>query len=249
MSGLFKRRNIILLISFLIVLPVMVFVYSLASMFFPELWRLQTRILNPLHYAVQIDDVDRVKMLVKFGIFTNQQFPYYMKPTCVGTPAEFAIRANAYNSLKILLENGAEFTGCRPLLYTAIKEGNLQIVEFLIEKGADIHERVDGASYLSHAAGRSCDEKAPASQILIYLLDQKLDVNARRHYSKDKILDRDTPLYSAAVGNCLNNVAILLQYGANKNVIIHGKSIVEYLQSINRKDNDYSDVIEILSNK
>jgi ankyrin repeat protein len=95
------------------------------------------------------------------------------------------------------------------LLILAVKGGHKEVVELLLNRGADVNKpNKDGYTPLILAAARGHTE------IVKLLLDHKADVN-----EAEATIRRNTPLMRAAEGGHLEIVELLLNNGADVNIV------------------------------
>jgi ankyrin repeat protein len=87
--------------------------------------------ITPLHAAVEAQDSNTVKALIKAGADIEATDQNY------STPLRLAISRNDLDIAKYLLEQGADPNNHRPLLL-AIMQGKPNMVRILLEAGADI---------------------------------------------------------------------------------------------------------------
>lgn len=187
-----------------------------------------------LHYAVLMNDQERVKLLIEQGADVN------VADHLMQTPLQFATDNNYFEMTKFLVEHGADVnaknnnggsvlfnaaaTGNLELveylvnqerciiensgvLHGAVKSGNLEMVKWLIEHGADVSD-----FYLNDTVlGWTINNTNP--DILHYFVEQVgVDVNAsinrKIHY---------TALECAVKHNNFESVKFLVEHGAKIN--------------------------------
>ena len=184
---------------------------------------------TPLHKAAKDGDLKMVKSLVEQGSEVNAKNEDFQ------TPLHVAIRFGNFEVAKYLTEKGADInatdgTERNPLMCAAEAgvvqmsvqpfsssateggfkpyEGQIEMVRFLVEKGAKVDAaNQDGATPLIAA----CDYGL--FQLADYLISKGANVNAT-------IKSGQTALYLATFGSHTNIVELLLKKGANPNAAI-----------------------------
>jgi serine/threonine protein kinase len=177
------------------------------------------------------------------AIFVPLIYEYrYAFITRFGFPARHicdAIGRNDVKSLQQYLDRGVSInanvgigyqaSSSGSLLHCAIDRGQVEIVKYLLDNGADIDSfssSSNGFTPLHQAIKASCPKVRINNlvidcdrqlQILLYLLDRKANINLK---------DRDglTPLMSAVEDQNDRAVEYLLKYGANPHPSIENKS-------------------------
>lgn len=112
---------------------------------------------RPVYWAATLEDVSLLELLIERGADVNPVTNVHKE-----TALMIASGRNNINSVKLLLENGAEpdkkdFLGTTALMY-ACKEGNMEVVEILINGGADLNLKDKYDNDLLHYAKKSGDE-------------------------------------------------------------------------------------------
>lgn len=205
----------------------LVIAYNVIEFSNQSLWYTRTHITHPLHYAVKNDNERLTYVFSYISFFREQKFKSYIKGNCTGTPAEWAIKNKSYKSLEILLNRNVSFTGCAPLILATISKSDFEAFKILIKYGVNINERYAGKTFLHYAVSSYCDSKSPKSKIAEHLINAGLNVNERAYDEGKENFERTTPLHSALYRECINNVKLLLEHGADKNISVHGKLIPE----------------------
>ena len=119
-----------------------------------------------------------------------------------------AVRTDNISEVKNSIEQGADinFHDSRmegvTALHEASRKGNVEIVKYLLQNGADINSKNHMGLTPLHIAA-FCGENS----LVTTLIENGADVNAE---AKDNL----TPLHSAAVGGNLDTVELLLNNGA-----------------------------------
>ena len=106
-----------------------------------------------LHYAVFMNDLDRVKLLVEKGAKVNAKEYRGL------TPLFIAANNNNLEIVKYLVENGADVNAKdnvdNTAAFIAAVSGNLEMLQYLVEKGADITVKNKSNVTVLHMAVRS----------------------------------------------------------------------------------------------
>lgn len=138
------------------------------------------------------------------------------KPNEFGfTPLIVAARRGDFYTFKWLEKNGAKIQGVTKkannrdqtgltVFLAAVKGGNQDLVEYLLNKGANPNEmNQETKSFAIHYAAKGCKTK-----VLDLLLEKKADLNV---LNKNK----QSALHVAAYDKCFTSVALLLDAGIN----------------------------------
>lgn len=126
-----------------------------------------------------------------------------------------AVRTNNISELKNLIEQGANinFQDSRmegvTALHEASRKGNVEMVRYLLQNGADINSKNYKGFTALHVAAW-CGENVVAKT----LIEKGADVN-------EKAKDNITALHAAAVEGNLETVKLLISYGAE----VHSRSL------------------------
>jgi ankyrin repeat protein len=135
----------------------------------------------------------------KFCLGCSNQQPGLdiQKPCCVGKPLVLACQEASAEIVKLLLENGAHDSTA------IIKAKNMQIIDCLLQHGADINTADSEGSTLLHSACNSYDDQV---DMVTKLLELGANANARKN-------NGDTPLYCVAFSSQVNIATLLLERG------------------------------------
>ncbi len=102
-----------------------------------------------LHYAVDIDNEEIIKKLIKAG--ANPEYSGYFDKTCL----MYAVDYDHYISAQVLINEKANLNYKNKYnetaLSIAIEKGNLPMVKLLIESGADRTIKIEGKNYIDYA--------------------------------------------------------------------------------------------------
>jgi uncharacterized protein len=174
---------------------------------------------TPLHWAVRSNDLDSVQRLLRAGSNPDAANRYGV------TPLSLAATNASAPMIQTLLQAGAHPNG--PILMTAARTGNAEVVRMLLARGADANARESslGETALMWAAAENHPEAVRA------LIEHGADTNARSDkltYAKDRfglegvttILPRGswTALMYAARQGSLESVRALAEAGADLNL-------------------------------
>jgi len=174
---------------------------------------------RPLYIACKNHDLKMVEMLLKNGAKYSVNVPNKKDKD---TPLRVACASHLNNRLKIvklLIKYGGVESinmpgkyGAKPLEYACWYNGDINLVKFLVEHGAD----VSGLSLK-----RACQKNK--LEVVEFLLQN----GARSFVNMTGRYDKETPLYSACRNNNLDMVKLLLDNGAviKKNIPIEHSPI------------------------
>ncbi|WP_218814682.1 ankyrin repeat domain-containing protein [Rickettsiella endosymbiont of Dermanyssus gallinae] len=174
--------------------------------------------LTPLHKAVKNGYLDSVKYLVEAGA------PVAIKDEYGNEPLHFAVLTNRVLIVKYLLENGANVNAVdkegKTLLELAfiinVVQVNVDIVEFLIENGADVLKKNNHDSVLHQAI--HTNEKIV--KLMLEKIKEKVgggDPRAWYEAINAKDSEGDVPLMWAVEKRKSEVVTVLLDYGVDIN--------------------------------
>ena len=161
----------------------------------------------PLYYAALCGFYDLVDhLIIKAPQDINVNGGYYVRPLVA------ALAGKHFRTAELLRHNGADphcrANEMRTPLHSAAYYGDLEVVQKLIEYGADISaEDLEGCTPLYFAS----EGVYPKDRtVLRLLLEHGADVNARTK-------DGETPLHIASMFGSLEVARVLLEHGADVN--------------------------------
>ncbi|MCU0443984.1 MAG: ankyrin repeat domain-containing protein [Microscillaceae bacterium] len=170
----------------------------------------------PLHYAVQANNLEIVKLLLKKEGNPNLQTPITdsIKGTGRFTPLHLAVQLNQKEMVRELVKGGAKTeikgqAGFTPL-HLAVKNNNLEITQYLLEKEALINTRSTQNLVPLHLA----IEQGNAAMVDL-LLQKGADKEASTKYYSPKQLSTWSPLLIAVWLGKDDIAQNLLAAGAN----------------------------------
>jgi ankyrin repeat protein len=134
---------------------------------------------TPVCLAIQFNHVDMLSWLLQQPGLDIQ------KPCCVGTPLVLACEEASVEIVNLLLENGAHDSTA------IIKAKNMQIIDRLLQHGADINAADSKGNTLLHSACNSYSDHQV--DMVTKLIELGANSNARNK-------DGETPLFCAAYG-------------------------------------------------
>jgi ankyrin repeat protein len=157
--------------------------------------------MNPVTEAIENDSIATLKSLVKKGVDIT-------KPIIIGEEYELD-----------------DYDDIAPLFYAIRKYASLELIEFLLENGADIFETdSDGVSALDMAI------KFKRKDVVKYCIDKGFDLNTTKRKSGIK------PLMLACCFSDLEMIQMLLDNGADLNAFDNtGMSAKDYAKKLGQK--------------
>jgi ankyrin repeat protein len=161
--------------------------------------------MTPLHCAAVANNPKAAEMLLANGaeISPKNKFGW--------TPLDYAAYSNKDNCAAFLKSKGATTDVLNKpeiMLINAIKQGNLQKVKELVEKGkVSVNTKIEALGG-KNPLMTSINEKK--NEIFNYLIEKGADVNIKT----EKL---DTPLLTAALCNCAEMAKVLIEKGADVN--------------------------------
>ena len=183
---------------------------------------------TPLAFAcLDGGHLDNMKTLLQYGADINVRF------NDGSTLLHYASRYSKQDIVEFLLKlnqisvNATNNNQATPLMFACFDGGHLDNMETLIQYGADINARdIDGSTLLHYASRYSKQE------IVEFLLKLNLvSVNATNN-------NQATPLmFACSNGGHLDNMKMLIQYGADINVRFNdGSTLLHYASQYSRQD-------------
>ena len=170
--------------------------------------------VTPLIVAVQNEDLDSVKVLLKHNanIEGRGHYNYGERTHLYCTPLCCAAADGNVDILSCLMENGADTNACEgnrctPLMMASAR-GHVNAVTVLTDRGADVTlKSKDGKTALHHAVH---DGYVSLVEVLSCLIKNGAEVNARDQSGR-------TPLMEACRRCRANVVTFLIEHGAEVN--------------------------------
>ncbi|XP_065208838.1 uncharacterized protein LOC135837476 [Planococcus citri] len=160
---------------------------------------------TPLHMAAKNGHKDVVNVLLKFNADTN------CKDRHSHSPLHYATQYNHIDVVQILLKKEPhpdykQILGGYTLLHIAARNGSLEVVEYLLQKGANVNAKHDSNEIPLFEAARNGH-----LEVVKLLILKGSQVNTR-------VLNGSAPLHMAAVNGHKEVVEVLLTNGADLNI-------------------------------
>ena len=181
---------------------------------------------NILHYAVMLENLDRVKILVEKGADVNATDNHGQ------TPLHQAVEGVHYSDdksgnmeiVKYLVEHGADVNAKSNLedtvLHRASAWGNLELIKYLVEHGADVNEKDWKQETPLYKAVQAHTENQ--LDLVQFLVEHGADINAKAPFG-------ETTLHFAVKGRNLELVEWLVEQGLDVNAKDDsGKTVLQY---------------------
>ena len=160
---------------------------------------------TPLMVAVEKQQLGAVRFLLNQGADVNLKDDYGF------TALHLAAESSMYEAVICLVKNGADvnavnFRDVTPLMMACDDDSNMDIVRYLMRRGADLHLfDADGFTALSYAIFSDSDFTL---DILSFLIQNGADVNT---INREEL----TPLMLASLNGYLDKVKFLIKQGAD----------------------------------
>ena len=184
---------------------------------------------SPLYVAAEKQDRRVIELLLDYGAHINAPTQGNMPPLTG------AVVRNQVDNCKVLLERGADAeirnNSGKCMLELAVRNENLAVVELLLDHGIDVNTRSSIGGHVLFTALAIDDVRPPVKiidgvrwvrgkesfsltklEIMRLLIDRGIDIDRR-------IADDSTCLHIAAVTGDIETVKILLDAGADPNVV------------------------------
>ncbi|MDA1675517.1 ankyrin repeat domain-containing protein [Bacillus cereus group sp. TH152-1LC] len=130
-----------------------------------------------LMYATQNQNIEMVRFLIENNAEINEVGSN-------GSALKKALLSNADEIIKLLIENGADIkkvcSGLEPALNISAQEGNIDMMNYLIEKGADV-EWACGKGVTALIA--ACSSAGCKTEVLELLLSKGANIHAKTKYN------------------------------------------------------------------
>jgi ankyrin repeat protein len=179
----------------------------------------------PLNLAAKSGISEAVTMLIKKGADVNAQSRYGYKALSL------ACAYGNIETVKILLDHGASPFGNYPIynekgdiveerrvcfgILSASRKGTPELIQLLVDYGADIQENDLNGETLLHKASESGNHK-----LIDYLISSGLDVNQHTGLINENTRSQgDFPLHYAVRARQLLSAKALIEHGANVNAL------------------------------
>ncbi|EAY08869.1 hypothetical protein TVAG_051040 [Trichomonas vaginalis G3] len=177
---------------------------------------------TPLHFAIENNNFELVKLLIEHGYKANQQI------TILGhSELSFACQNGNYEITEYLIQNGAQvnfqdITGNTPLHYAA-NFNFVKICELLVKNGAVVDSKNRGGETpLLFAAKNNSLEAAK------FLVEKGVDVNVADMFHRNCF-------YSVIIGNHVEFFDFLVSLKASVKMDFHGENLIHTAVYHNRK--------------
>ncbi|XP_076284339.1 uncharacterized protein LOC143210928 [Lasioglossum baleicum] len=190
--------------------------------------------LTPLHSAVKSKQVEMVELLIQYGANVNDK-------GSEGTiPLVYSIGNRDTEMTKLLLSNGADIKEDPNLLCTAVMNGSLKIVEYLLQYGADV-DMLGSSKFGESLTPLHSAVKSNQLEMTKLLINYEADVNIKDGEGTSPLVDaiqnkatemiklllingadtKEDPnlLCTAVMNGSLKIVKDLLKYGADVNML------------------------------
>lgn len=150
--------------------------------------------MDEVYSITNEDRTELTRYLVELGVDVNLAGN-------IGTPLHAAVKRNDFESVKVLVENGADVNIISEFFDAPLHNANAVIASYLLKNGANVNALDDDGGTVLHKS-RIDDTKFEL------LIDHGADIHAQDHNGK-------TPLHVAAsIGN-LDRVCALVKMGAS----------------------------------
>ena len=162
------------------------------------------------HVPYMSDRPETLEVLVKTGVDVKSHPECNNHHSFKGQPhtaLHDAITHVSLAAVRLLVEAGADVDEESPIIY-AVGHNNFEVVQYLVEKGANVNGRGRDNNTALHEAARYYSY-LPSGQLLIA---HGADIEARNS-------DHNTPLHLAAASNNSRAVSLLLEKGADANAL------------------------------
>lgn len=170
---------------------------------------------TPLHHALEVGDIECIKVLISGGVNVNTANNEGWTPLCD------AINRDNIEAVTLLLDKNAKINTnfkCTPLYY-AVNKDNIECIQLLLNGGAIVDTYDDnGVTPLHNVV--NCGN----IEVLKLLLEADANVNATTNIGY-------TPLHIAVQYGKVDCVRVLLENGANAEAVAkYGESVLHMLE-------------------
>jgi ankyrin repeat protein len=200
--------------------------------------------LTLLHMAIYYTDRELIKLLISGGADVNGKSKENITPLFTSlfitifshknknNPSLIALESQSREIIELLIFRGANVNGKilkgYPILIIVGIQGNKELFEFFVSRGADVNVNLEGNNIL-HLIARGSNK-----EIVEFIIDKGIDVNGKNK-------DGYTPLHMAAEAYNKDMVEVLISKGADVNAkdnnghtpldIANGEDIKEFLKT------------------
>ena len=179
---------------------------------------------SPLHIAAQYSSTDIMQLLVQRGAdikCLNNNKDNVLKRACFGKSLQ---TVKFISSLDLRIDINTTDNLGYTALHTAAQNSSLEVVEFLIDQGANPYSTAKNGDTILHSA---CLSNYHPKAKVVYLMRYETLVNMKN--SKDY-----TPLLIAAEFNTLSTVECLVNNGADVHAVNHKGDTALYRAAFSR---------------
>jgi len=187
---------------------------------------------TPLHWAVESDDLEMTRLLLKAGADAKRANRYGM------TPLHLAAVNGNVSAIRDLLDAGANANAVLPegetVLMTAARTGSAEAVALLLDRGADVNaqDKWYGESALMWAAAQN------HGATVSVLIAHGAPVDSRS--TLQKLTNRNAGQSMLSLGSWTS-----LMYAARENALDAGRALVKGGAGLNLVDPDGATALEI----
>ena len=196
---------------------------------------------TPLNLVVDRGLMPEAIRLIERGARVN---PTIDRPDLVYSPLEVACRSGGIEMVKSLLEAGATLCAKHDsnqggrrysrAVRCAVESGNLQLVQLLVQRGANLRQLKFNRETLLHDL---FDSRDPSAEMVELLVKSGVDVNAQDDYG-------ETAYYKAAQRGKVIGMRKLFEFGANPNLKnSEGETILDWFNDAGAR---YPEIVRLI---